>query len=80
MGKERRAFHSAPLVTLNPEYLTRQLRNYAKGWRGSEEQDFYGAKMVLVSSGLSDKDITDLVRFIGEMAHGRDDPRKAMNW
>ena len=66
-------------MTLNPEYLRRQLQNYAKGWRGSAEQDFYGHKMVQVSSGLSDRDITDLVRFIGELAHG-DDPRRAMNW
>ena len=78
-GRGERAFHSAPLVTLNPEYLRRSLENYAKGWRGAAELDFYGHKMVAEAQGMSDRDITDLVRFIGEMAHG-DDPRKAMNW
>ena len=78
-GQGEQAFHSAPLVTLNPEYLKRQLENYAKGWRGSAEYDFYGHKMVEVCSGLSDRDIMDLVRYIGELAHG-DDPRKSDNW
>jgi len=76
-GEGERVFHSAPLVTLDPDYLRRQLHNYARGWRGASPQDFYGSKMVMVSSGLTDRDIEDMIRYIGELAHG-DDPRPAM--
>ncbi len=77
-GQGERAFHSAPLVTLNPEYLRRSLNNYTREWRGAAPGDHYGRKMVNVASGLSDRDIEDLVRYIGELAHG-DDPRRALN-
>jgi cytochrome c553 len=64
-------------VALNPEYLKRQLENYAGGKRGGKVEDYYGQKMHLASTRLTPRDITDLVRYIGELARG-DDPRVVM--
>lgn len=69
-------FHSAPLVSLNPSYLKRQLRHYRAGWRGADPDDLYGQKMVAITSDLSDAEIDRLVDYIGALAHG-DDPRGA---
>ncbi len=69
-------FHSAPLVTLNRSYLMRQLKNYRDGIRGAVSGDLYGAKMVEISSRLSDEEIELFVGYIGALAHG-DDPRSA---
>jgi cytochrome c553 len=69
-------FHSAPLVSLNPSYLKRQLRQFRAGWRGADPDDLYGQKMVAITSHLSDDEIDLLVDYIGALAHG-DDPRGA---
>lgn len=69
-------FHSAPLVSLNPSYLKRQLRQFRAGWRGADPGDLYGQKMVEITSHLSDDEIDLLVDYIGALAHG-DDPRGA---
>lgn len=69
-------FHSAPLVSLNPSYLKRQLLQYRAGWRGADPDDLYGQKMVAITSPLSDAEIDRLVDYIGALAHG-DDPRGA---
>ncbi|MEM9283375.1 MAG: c-type cytochrome [Verrucomicrobiota bacterium] len=75
-GKGEVVFHSAQLVSLNRSYLRRQLDHFHRGVRGSHPDDFYGNKMVLVTSHLSDEDIDALVDYIGVLAHG-DDPRPA---
>lgn len=78
-GKGEVVFHSAPLITLNRDYLVRQLKNYRNGRRGNESSDLYGQKMVEVAGNLTDESIEDVVNFIGALAHG-DDPRPAMEF
>lgn len=78
-GRGEVVFHSAPLTTLNREYLVDQLKKYRDGWRGSEVSDFYGQKMVKIAETLSDQSIEDVVNYIGALAHG-DDPRPAMEY
>lgn len=75
-GKGEVVFHSAQLISLNRSYLRRQLKNFHAKKRGATENDIYGAKMVDVTSRLSDEDIEILVDYIGALAHG-DDPRPA---
>jgi|GEM_PF-226666 len=76
-GKGEIVFHSAPLTTLNIEYLERQLKKYRNGWRGNAENDLYGRKMIDVARLMDDREIEDVVNYIGALAHG-DDPRPAM--
>lgn len=76
-GEGMAEFHSAPLTSLNPEYILRQLRYYKKGWRGESWEDVYGHKMYRALDGLNDQALVDLVRYIGELAKG-DDPRRVM--
>ncbi len=78
-GRGEIVFHSAPLVTLDRDYLVRQLKKYRDGWRGTAGNDMYGQKMVNVSQRLNDQKIEDVVNFIGALAHG-DDPRPAMEF
>ena len=75
-GRGEIAFRSPPLISLNPAYLARQLRNFRDGRRGSTEGDLYGAKMVEVTRRLGDKEIDQIVDYLGALAHG-DDPRMA---
>ncbi len=70
-------FHSAPLISLNIEYLERQLKKYRNGWRGNDESDLYGKKMIDMAGSMEDQEIEDVVNYIGALAHG-DDPRPAM--
>ena len=78
-GRGEVVFHSAPLTTLDRDYLVRQLKKYRNGWRGNDKSDFYGHKMVVIGGTLSDQAIEDVVNFIGALAHG-DDPRPAMDF
>lgn len=75
-GRGEIAFRSAPLVSLDPPYLRRQLENYRSGLRGSSEGDLYGAKMVALTERFTDEEIELFVGYIGALAHG-DDPRPA---
>ncbi|MDF1812580.1 MAG: c-type cytochrome [Verrucomicrobiales bacterium] len=78
-GRGEVVFHSAPLTTLDRDYLVRQLKKYRKGWRGNDKSDFYGHKMVEMAGTLTDESIEDVVNFIGSLAHG-DDPRPAADF
>ena len=73
-GTGDRVFQSAPLITLDRQYLERKLRNYRDGLRGSVPGDLYGVKMVDACRELSDEDILEMVDYIGALANG-DDPR-----
>ena len=75
-GKGAVVFHSAQLISLNQNYLLRQLRNFRAGRRGATEGDLYGAKMVENMKQLTDDEIEMFVHYIGALAHG-DDPRGA---
>lgn len=75
-GKGEAVFHSAPLVSLNRDYLRRQLENFHHGKRGTHPDDLYGSKMVDIAKHLDDEQIGILVDYIGALAHG-DDPRPA---
>lgn len=76
-GKGEIVFRSAPLITLNREYLLDAMVRFKKGQRGTAEGDLYGAKMVAATKDLSEEQITTLVNYIGALAHG-DDPRPAL--
>ncbi len=76
-GSGEIVFHSAPLISLNIEYLERQLKKYRNGWRGNDESDLYGKKMIDTAQLMEDQEIEDVVNYIGALAHG-DDPRPAM--
>lgn len=75
-GTGDRVFQSAPLVTLNRDYLIRQMKNYRDGLRGAVPADLYGVKMVQICETMTDEDIVEIVDYIGALAHG-DDPRIA---
>ncbi len=75
-GRGEVVFKSAQLVTLNRDYLRRQLQNFRNGRRGAENSDISGAKMVAMAGRLDDASIEMLVDYIGALAHG-DDPREA---
>lgn len=75
-GRGEVVFHSAQLVTLNRDYLRRQLHNFRSGRRGATTNDISGAKMVAMAGSLDDATIEMLVDYIGALAHG-DDPRPA---
>lgn len=75
-GSGDRVFQSAPLVTLNRDYLVRQMKNYRDGLRGAVPGDLYGVKMVQVCKTMSDEDIEAMADYLGALAHG-DDPRVA---
>jgi cytochrome c553 len=49
-------------------YLVRQLVNYQKGLRGTDERDAYGAQMRAIAAALpDDKAITDVVAYINTL-------------
>lgn len=75
-GRGEIVFKSAQLVTLNRDYLRRQLQNFRDGRRGAENGDISGAKMVAMAGRLDDASIEMLVNYIGALANG-DDPRGA---
>jgi len=75
-GKGEIVFRSAPLISLNREYLFDAMIRFKKGQRGTAEGDIYGAKMVAATKDLSEQQITNMVNYIGALAHG-DDPRPA---
>jgi cytochrome c oxidase subunit 2 len=52
----------------NDWYLTRQLKNYKKGIRGSHPQDLHGKQMTLISTMLrDDQAINDVVAYINSL-------------
>jgi cytochrome c553 len=75
-GKGEIVFHSAQLISLNRDYIRRQLKNFHSKKRGADPNDISGNKMVNITERLSDEDIEILVDYIGALAHG-DDPRPA---
>ncbi|NNE91420.1 MAG: cytochrome c [Verrucomicrobiales bacterium] len=77
-GTGERVFRSAPLIGLPDWYLAGQLKKYRAGWRGTQPADHYGAKMVAVSSRLSDQDIEEMAAYLAALAAG-DDPRPEMD-
>ncbi len=46
------------------DYLIRQYMNYRNGLRGYERQDRYGRQMKMMSNGLNDQQLQDVVAFI----------------
>ena len=62
------AFRSAPLTGLQDWYLVAQLSKFRDGIRGTVPRDDDGAKMHLVTSGLTDEQFRDVAAYIAVLA------------
>jgi len=74
-----RLVHAPRLAGLEDWYLERQLRNFARGIRGSAEGDVHGARMapMALAAVRSDRTLDDLVAYIGTLPDGRSASRRA---
>lgn len=67
-GEGNQALNGPALAARSDWYLVVQLQNYAKGYRGADERDTYGAQMrAIVSTLPDDKAITDVVAYINTL-------------
>ncbi len=58
------ALNSPKLTGLSSEYLSRQMDNFIKGVRGTEQQDKYGRQMAMMAKIAPQKELKDIIAFI----------------
>jgi len=65
-GEGNEAFQAPRLQGLSAQYLTRQMRYFQEGIRGTHESDKYGRQMALMANTISDDQWQDILHFLAE--------------
>jgi cytochrome c oxidase subunit 2 len=69
-GADGKGKYDVPPVTTQADwYLLAELRKYKNSWRGTNEGDLQASRMRAVSIPLSERQMEDLVAYIGTLAH-----------
>lgn len=67
-GSGEVAFRSGQLVGLQDWYMLSQLEKFRSGVRGSDRKDEDGLRMREIASRLNDRDLTDVLAYVAQLA------------